>query len=499
MADIVFINPDPRPGYTASELDFVPPISILSLASFLKKRGYLVKIIDSRLYNEKEKKEIISDSVKDALFVGISCMTNQIKDGLELSKYIKKNFDDSKIVWGGVHPTLFPKETLSNPFIDVVVIGEGELTVLELTRALENRESSDVILGLGYKENGVIKINKRREPLDIDIIPSLDYGLIDAEKYMKSDYPFFGIKRELLVQASRGCPYRCAFCINYVEGAYNKWRPRSPEKVIKDVKALVKKYKINAISFRDEDFFVDKDNALEIIRGIKELGINWFANARANYFRENLISEKMVKEMKDSGLLMLGVGAESGSERMLEYITKDITIDNVYNFARLMAKYDIIASFSFIIGIPGETEKEMFLTVEMMKRLKKICPKSAFSGPQVLRPYPGGKLYDVCIENGFRAPTALEDWARVDFGKFGEISLENYSWIKNKELIQALSTYVPAALNYDFMKNLDLKRKIYAFISKLRLKFNFWRFPYEYKWTFRWLSFLNKIKKLLRK
>lgn len=237
-----------------------------------------------------------------------------------------------------------------------------------------------------------------------------------------------------------------------------------------------------------------------MIDGLAGLDIRWFANVRADYFNERHVSDELLKKARDAGAAYLGVGAESGSERILDLICKDITVEQILFTAKQMNKHNIVASYSFIIGIPSETKEEMLQTVGLMRKIKEVCPHSIFSGPQVLRPYPGGSLYDLCVTSGYHSPDSLEGWALQEWGKFGEIPLKNYPWIKDRALVIALSTYVPAALNYDFMKNLDFRRKAYSFIARIRLAFKFWFFPYEYKITMRLIKycsiFRNRIKKI---
>lgn len=493
---VLLINPDPNPYLAVSQVDFGAPMAILAIGSYLKNKGINVNIIDARLYKGSDIFFKIDESIAGVNVVGLSVMTVQIKEAIRISNYIKKKYKGIKIVWGGVHPTLFLQQTLKSDAVDFIVIGEGEATFYEFLKSIEGEDGKtdfSKIKGLGYKIDTEIIINERRELMPIDEIPLQHFELLDTERYVHTYYPFTGLRRELLVQTSRGCPNRCSFCINYVEKNYNIWRGKSPHLVLGEIKELKERFRLNAISFRDENFFVDKKHSEDIINGLSGLGIRWFANIRADYFHEGHISGEFLKKARESGAAYLGVGAESGVERILKMLCKDITVRQIIYTAEQMNKYDIVASYSFIIGVPGENRKDMLTTVDLMKKLKKTCPRSIFSGPQILRPYPGGSLYDLCVKNGYHSPASLEEWASEETGKFGELSLKNYPWIDNPSFVIALSTYVPAALNYDFMKELDLKRKIYAFISKLRLKFNFWLFPYEYMVMMKVLKYKNII------
>ncbi len=501
-AKVLLINPDPNIYAAASQVDFGAPMAILAIGTYLKHNNMDVKVIDGRLYKSDDIFAYIDRCMEGVSVVGLSVMTAQIKEALKISIYIKRKYKGIKIIWGGVHPTLFPQQTLSNSFVDFVVVGEGEVTCYELLNAISGGSGIidfSNIDGLGYKLNGEIMINKRRSPMFMNEIPAQSFELLDVERYVNVYYPFIGPRRELLVQTSRGCPHRCAFCINYLERDYNQWRGRSPKLVLDEVRELKNKYKLNAVSFRDENFFFNKHHAEDIIDGLDELDIRWFANVRADYFNEKHVSDDLLKKARKAGAGYFGLGAESGVNRILKILCKDITVDQTIFTAKQMNKNDIAISYSFIIGIPGETKQDMMETVKLMKKLKSICRHSIFSGPQILRPYPGGALYDLCINNGYKQPVSLEEWALQERGKFGELSLNNYPWISNPSLVSALSTYVPVALNYDFMKNLDLKRKIYTFISSIRLKLNFWLFPYEYLLAMKTTKYIYILKMAMLK
>lgn len=499
---VLLINPDPNPYVEASKVDFGAPMAILAIGTYLKHKGIGVSIIDARLYKGDRIFKKIDQDMESVGLVGLSVMTAQIKEALRVSGYIKARYKDVKIVWGGVHPTLFPEQTLASDLIDYIAIGEGDLTAYELAASLSGalgRSDCSGIKGLGYKVDGQPVINQRRELMKMDDVPPQAFELLDVERYVNAYYPFVGLRRELLVQTSRGCPHRCAFCINFVERNYNIWRSKSPSLVVAEIKDLKDRYDLNGISFRDENFYVNPKHAKGVIDGIRNSGIRWFANIRADYFNEKHVSSALLKDSADAGAAYLGVGAESGSERILKLICKDITVDQIVFTAEQMNRFNIVASYSFVIGMPGETKEEMLMTIELMKKLKKIAPRSMFSGPQILRPYPGGSLYDLCVESGYNSPVTLEGWAAQETGKFGELTLEKYPWIKEPTIVTALSTYVPAALNYDFMKNLDLKRKVYAWIARLRLACGFWLFPYEYQITMKIIKMINVFKRAILK
>lgn len=454
-------------------------MAILAIASYLDHHGCDVRVIDARLYSRREVLARIREYVPDCVMAGFSMMTAQIPETLELSTYIRGLSSNTKIVVGGVHPSLFPRQTVQHPLIDFVVKNEGEQTALELTHALHEGASVEGITGLLYKRHGEAVEAPNRGNLDMNALPAPAYHLLDVSRYVDSQYPFYGKVRELSLQTSRGCPHQCTFCIDTVMDGYNKWRTKSPDKVLAEVHDLVDRYKINALNIRDENFFVRLDHAKQIMEGILPYRLRWFANIRANYFKPTMVNHDVVRLMRESGSGLLGLGVESGSNRVLKFIRKGHKAEDTVQAAEYMAQGDLTASYSFMIGLPTETEAEMRETVALMKKVKRIHRKAIFIGPQILRPYPGGDLYDQCLLHGLKMPQSLDEWVAMEYGKHGEARLD-FPWVQNRELVEAISVYVPAALNWDLMKTLDWRRRAYSLLSRARVQMGFFRLPYEY-------------------
>lgn len=276
--------------------------------------------------------------------------------------------------------------------IDFVVKNEGEQVALDLVQALHWGVSVENIHGLLYKRNGEVYETPTRGNLDMNAIPAPAYQLLDVERYLGSRYPFYGKVRELSLQTSRGCPHQCTFCIDTVMDGYNRWRTQEPARVLDEVHELVERYKINALNIRDENLFVRIDHAKPIMEGLLPLGLRWFANIRVNYFKPNMVNHDVVQLMKESGASLMGLGVESGSNRILKFIKKGHKVEDTLRAAEYLEIGDIPGTYSFMIGLPTETEVEMMETVSLMKKIKMIHRKSIFIGPQILRPYPGGDL-----------------------------------------------------------------------------------------------------------
>jgi radical SAM superfamily enzyme YgiQ (UPF0313 family) len=386
-------------NYSQDHSEKILPMGILSVGSALKSHGFEVELVN---ITEKEIDKTVSEIVaKNPLLVALSVMTGtQTKHSAEFSKKIKEH-SSLKILWGGIHPSLLPQQCLSEPYVDFVIVGEGEETSVELAQKLERQESLDNILGLGFKKNGEAKINPSRPLIsNLDLWP-MDFSLLNMEKYL---YRLDKFKRVIAYKTSRGCPFNCAFCYNR---AFNqsRWRTWSVNKVVSDIEYLKQKYQIDAIKFYDDNFFVDKARAIEILKRI-----NLPSHLEV---RIDIIDDKLARQLKELKVFDLLIGAESGSDRLLALINKKITVEQIILAVKSLAKYNVPASYSAIVGLPTETKEEFFSTVDLLYKIYKIHPQAAFTLGAYM-PYPGSAMYDLAIKEGFKPPSRTEDWGKID-------------------------------------------------------------------------------------
>lgn len=448
----------------------LPPHGLLAIGSVLKKKGYDVKIIDS--CKEKDYRKKILYEVKDALIVGIGVWTAEIKSAYEMTKFIKKN-KNVPVVWGGWHSTLFPEQIIKDSLIDYVIVGEGEDSFLKLVKNLEKNKKSEKILSSSF--------------VNLDKIPRIDYSLIDIEKYI---YQWVSNKKRrwLPYQTSRGCPHRCAFCINAVTGN-QKYRTRSVKKVLDDIEFFIKKYNLNFISFIDDNFFVNRERAKKICEGIikRKLKFEWFAECRADYFRKGHVDSELLGLAKQAGLHTLTIGAESGSELMLKVMKKDITIQDILNSAKFCNEFDIIPQFSFIIGVPGETKKDVLMSIDLIWKLSKLCSKMV-CGIGTFRPYPKCELVEKLIKKGqFKEPKELRDWLKKEFIELYTSKAYAAPWQKNPEWLRNICDYIFLFFSYNddeakMLAKKGIKYWPYIFFRSLarkRIKNKFFGFPVD--------------------
>jgi len=461
------------------------PLSILLVAAPLIKKGYSVKIIDQRIEPDWRKK-LLNELEKSPLLVGISVLTGkQILYGLEVSKLVKQN-SKAKVVWGGVHPSLSPEQTLENQFIDIVVVGEGEETLLELVEKLDRKEKYSNVLGIGYKKNDEIVINPSHDFISLDNQPDLPYCLLDVEKYIsKESFASGKPGRDLAMYTSRGCPHRCAFCYNK-EFNKRRWRCLSAEKTVAEIKKIVNDYQLTSISLQDDEFFVSLERVKEICKLLLKENINveFISSCRIDYIY--CMDDEILELIGKCGFKTLELGIETGSPRMLKKVKKDIIVEQVLEAVAKLKKFDIEGKYCFMSGFPGETIEDMYQTTDLMRKVKKINPYSRIPGWRIFTPFPGIELYQESINRGWIPPKNLREWAYYDFHTI------KMPWINKRieRIIWGVLFLVPFLRLQD--KPLSFIHKIWGYWVDFRWKNHFFSFvPEKY--------FINLISKKGRK
>jgi len=386
-------------NYTGDHSEKILPLGILSVGSVLKKNGYDVELIN---INEKEIDSTASRvAAQNPLWVGLSVMTGIQTEHSVLFSQKLKSFWSGPIIWGGIHPSLLPNQCLQEDFIDYVVISEGEISVVELTQKIISNEEPDDILGVGYKKNGQPLINPSRPFITNLDEYRLDFSLCNMEKFI---FPLGKYKRVIAYKASRGCPFNCAFCYNQ---AFNRnlWRAWSVGAVVTDINYLKDKYHIDAIKFYDDNFFVNKERALEILKKI-----NLPAHLEV---RIDSLDDSLAKKLKDLKVFDMLIGVESGSDRLLNLIDKKITAAKIMQAVEIINKHNLPATYSAIVGLPTETKEEFEATVDLFYKIHQIHKKAVFSLGAYL-PYPGSRMYDFARTQGFVSPIKTIDWGKID-------------------------------------------------------------------------------------
>lgn len=355
-----------------------PPFGLLYVAAVLEKGDVDVSVIDSNWPKISEEKLIKRVEKENPDIIGFSCNSYTFPKVCELSRRLKEIREDWIIVVGGPHPTLFPRESVSMDGIDFAVIGEGEYTFLELVKNIEMGESPACVRGLAFKRGKKIIVTPRRGFIEnLDSLPFPARHLINLMKYRK-------FTRGDHIVCSRGCPYACIFCsVGRIEG--KRVRCRSAQNIVDEVEHLVKKYKSKYIQFRGDAFMANRRIVMELCKELKErnIDIQWGVLARVDQ-----VDLWILKMMKEVGCQDIGFGIESSSQRMLNFLQKGITLDQIKRAVKLCKKVGIRASGCFLIGIPGQTRRDILQDLKFALNLKldKVCF-------YVLEGVPGSKLY----------------------------------------------------------------------------------------------------------
>ncbi|MBN1355761.1 B12-binding domain-containing radical SAM protein [bacterium] len=410
MAFILLVNP--RIGiYTRVFKPFIP-LSLLAAASLADRAGHRIRVLDQHVDKNWEStlKQIL---VRDRpVLAGITSMTGaQLKGALRAARIIRET-SGVPIVWGGVHASLFPEGTLRHPDVDFITVGEGELALLKLTEALDGKGSFTGIPNLGYIADGKTVINLRGPFWDLDDLPDTPYNLVDVRPYL---HTYFWEKQVIDMESSRGCPFSCGFCYNET---YNQrqWRARSPERMVGAIRNLVQAHGITNFLFIDDSFFIDSDRVAEFVDRLAKESYRIKMGFQGRINSVSRLSEEVFGRLVHAGAVFFQFGVESGSPRILDLINKKLTVEQALGINRRMSRYPGVSVFyNFMVGLPTETEAEVFQTVDLAWRLLKENPRAYLGTIHLYKEYPGTPLYERALSEGYQPPETLEEWADYDW------------------------------------------------------------------------------------
>ena len=362
-----------------------PPLGLAYLASIAREKGFDVKIVDSIVENLtfEDVEKIINQYSPD--IVGITSTTSMIPDAYRVAKIAKDISKDIVTIIGGPHVTFVPELTLNeSPDLDYVVKGEGEISFSHLLDVINGKMQPKEVLGITYRKDGSV-IDNPPQPLikDVDAIPEPSWDLLPMEKY-EIDNIQFGT-----IMTSRGCPYNCIFCSSSLQFG-KQWRGHSVDRVIDELKTLRYKYNKREIEFLDDTFTLNMKRALELTdRIVKEgLDIRWSASARVNLF-----NDEIAKNMKKAGAHTVYFGIESGSQKILDFIGKGITLSLAKISVRKANEAGLNTLGSFIIGFPEDTIKDIKTTIKFSKKVGVTVAQFT-----IATPYPGTRLWNYVVE-----------------------------------------------------------------------------------------------------
>jgi radical SAM superfamily enzyme YgiQ (UPF0313 family) len=408
MTDIFLIN-------FRNERDMYPPFGIMYVADALTQKGYSVQL----WHEQEDAVDGFVAAVERArpLWVGFSTITGpQLKTTIDATRRVHAL--GITTVWGGVHATIMPEDVLREDSVDFVVVNEGELTAQEFTHELRTSRNWAGVRGLAWKDaQGQPVVNPERpfiQNLD-DFRPRWDL-LPNVDAYMLQSGPY---DRAIPVYISRGCPFRCAFCYNEIV-MKRTWRQHSDAFILEQIQWLKDTYQINAVDYAD-DYLFGRIKPMQ--RLVELVGMPWSGQVRVQ-----LLKPEFVHWMVDTGCQWVNIGAESGSQKVLDSINKDQKAEWIEWGVRNLAEHapHIEANLSFIVGLPEEDPAERHVTMELIDRLCRINPKARCS-VCVYMPYPGTPLWPDALARGYMPPATQEGWAEFDLNR------GNTPWVSEQE------------------------------------------------------------------
>jgi radical SAM superfamily enzyme YgiQ (UPF0313 family) len=456
---IIFYNPA-APYYTL-------PLQFLALASVIDRTRFAVHIIDARTEKSPGSAHAkLRTLLPDALCVGISVITGTpIRDALAASRVVKSVDRSIPVIWGGWHPSILPEQCLREGHADFCVKGQGELTLLELVEALSRGGGFESIEGLCYLHEGRFTENPPRKFVDVNHFPSYDYSLLSLERYFELKK-----RRQLDFYSSQGCPYRCSFCADpYV---YNRrWSGLRGSRMMTDVFDAVKRFAITDVVFQDENFFANSTRVEEFCRNYVAEGMrfSWTATSRADQI--SALNDDFLRAMRKANLRRVIIGAESGSQDLLDRMGKDTLVEEALISAANLHRHSISATFGFIVGLPEEGFQNTLQTLVTIKEIKRINPNFEFN-IFFYTPYPGTALFDEIVRRGYRVPQTLDEWSNLDFVKYAGYWLDPLE----QDYVQRFKFYARLGTEARFKRPWFYPaRKIAA----ARLRKSYFQFPVE--------------------
>lgn len=436
---ILLINPpieniieSDMPKELESGMDFLPPLGLMYIAGFVKeKTDFNIQILDCEIekINYKNLAEKIKNENPD--IIGITAMTFTLIDVIKTAKIIKKVNYKTKIVLGGPHVNIYPEETIANPEIDFLVLGEGEQPFVDLLNNINNLEELKDIKGLVFKDkkNRIINTGKRELIQNLDELPMPARELTSYQKY----FSIIANKNPTTTMfTSRGCPYKCLFCDRPHLGKI--FRARSAENVVSELKQI-EKLGIKEVFIYDDTFTIDRQRVVDICNLIlnKNIKLNWDIRARVN-----TIDKELLKLMKLAGCTRIHYGVEAGTEKILKVLRKGINLQQIKDAFEWTKEVGIQTAGYFMIGSPTETKSDINATVELAKKL--FPDYVHFS---VTTPFPATELYFKGLQNGI----IKKDYWR-EFSKNPQVGFKPPAWEENftrdelfKILINAYKIY----------------------------------------------------------
>lgn len=456
----------------------VLPMSLLALGALLEGRHEYV-IVDGNL--DPDPFGTIDRLVTEqgATLLAVTVMPGpQLENAYPLCLRLKAKHPQLAVVWGGYFPTQHYEACLGSKAIDWVLRGHNEHGFVALVEALQSGSDPRAIPGLAWRHPLQVRSNAMPPIPAPDELPDFPYHRVEMSRYIR---PTFMGRRTLPHHSSYGCPFTCNFCavVNMVNG---RWVAQSAERAASTVGRLVRDFGADAVEMYDNNFFTHEARTREFSERIMGLGIGWWGEARIDTLLKYPLPTWA--KMRSSGLRMVFLGAESGSEETLRAMNKGgtQTPDKAVELAARMREYDVVPEMSFVLGSPPDPEADVAATMELIRRVKRVHP-----GTEIIlylyTPVPlAGDLYDRAKASGFSFPETLDGWVSPNWREFSQRRSAHLPWVEDPirrrlhDFQVVLNAYYPTQTDLGLGRG---RRALLRAASALRYHLRVYRHPLE--------------------
>ncbi len=403
---VVLVNPRSMNPEEIQQKCFAP-LSLMYLASSLRKEGHEPHIIDANAWGLTDQDVARRAADEKPALIGVPLLSDIFIQTHHLIEHIKAACPEARIVAGGPHATALPRKVLDEfRDVDFVLSGESEKSLPALCAALDAHRDPSGVPGLSHRKDGEVRVTEPAPPVeDVDALPAPARDLLRREYDRKRYYIVLARQRPVeTIVTSRGCPFQCRFCCN----AHRRYRARSPESVLEEITERYS-YEIRQFDFADANFTFDRDRAMAVFRGIKKEGLGISFRLKS---RTDRIDEELVREARDAGAYLISLGMESGSQDILDRMNKRTDIGMNVKACETVMKAGLKLNTGWVIGFPGETPETVAETVDLI-----VNTRPTTANITILVPYPGTNVY----EEAKAAGTLRGDWS---------VDQEAVPWVK---------------------------------------------------------------------
>ncbi len=425
------------------------PLSLLYIATFLNRNGHEAEVLDCE--TEGISDDELYGRIKNGNYdvFGVAMLTLAYGRAVAACKVAKKANPNIKAIVGGSHASVRPKETAleNQDCIDVVTVGEAEVTFLKLLEVFQGKCALKDVKGIAYVDNGkAIQTPDAEKVQDLDFFPIPDRGLIDMKLYRPSVSYYKRLPAHTMI-TTRGCPYRCAFCATAKTG----YRMHSIPRVIEEMKLLVEKYGAKEILLRDDTFTMDRKRTIELCDAIINEGLHrkvrWDCITRAG-----LVDIELLKKMKSAGCWGIHFGVEGGTQKLLDTIHKDTTLDIIRHAFAWARQAGLETRGYFMMGLPGSTREDDLATIQFAKELDPDWAQFT-----ITTPYPGTELFKAAKDYGVLTSSSASWDNYQTWGGFSDTELP---WVTHGRDSEELKELQRIALKSFYFRPKVLLRKI---------------------------------------